>query len=251
MWWLWLGLAWADCNQVLAISLNQAERAYLGGQTQALDDAVKEARKALSCASEVVEPNESARLHRAEALLAEARGNKARAHDLLRAMVQADPYLGIEDLAPHDDPLWHRVVSAEEAGPGPAQDVPWPSEGSVYVNGLASALAPTEHPWIHQHVRTEGKVLATSWVDSGAVAPAIQERRRRGGAWTWAGLGTGLAAGALYGAAWSQRARYDAAVTAQDSDAIRGAHTTTNALSIASVATGSVGATFLVIGVTR
>lgn len=249
---LWMGMAHAGCDQLLTVSLNQAERAFVTEQVPVLEEALRDARKALACVDAPLTPTQSARMHRAEGLLAHLRGNRARTHDLLRAMIRSDPWLGLGVLVDGDHPLTRQAIAAEELEPSRTFDIAWPQTGAVHVDGLAANRAPAAHPWIHQHLTEDGRVVATSWVEAGHDAPSLDVRRRgRGLGWTLAGVGTGLAAGALYGAAWSQRARYEQAVDAQDDAAARQLHGATNALSIAAVAAGGSGATLLVIGVTR
>ena len=249
---LWLSIAHAGCDQLLAVSLNQAERAFVSDQIPVLEEALGDARKALACVDEPLSPTDSARMHRAEVLLAHLRGNRARTHDLLRAMVRSDPWLGLGELTGADHPLTRQAIVAEELGPSPTFDIPWPTNGAVHVDGLAANRAPLDHPWIHQHVLEDGFVAGTAWVDTGQEPPSVTVRRSRGGlGWTLAGVGTGLAGGALYAAAWSQRSRYEQALTEQNTEAARQLHGTTNALSIAATAAGGSGATLFVIGITR
>lgn len=246
-------MAHAGCDQVLELSVNQAERSFVAANLVALDQALKDARKAVRCLKDPLTSEQSARYHRVEALAAFLKGNEARANELLRATVHADPWLGMEGLFKDDPRLKAQMIAAEEADPSRTADIKWPDDGEVLVNGVAANRAPVEHPWIWQQLDRDGDVAKTAWVDTGASAPGPGGGGSKGGggAFLASGIASGVVGGALYGLAWSQRARYDQAVEAGDNPAIQSAHTTTNALTIGSVATAGVGLGLVVVGVTR
>lgn len=246
-------LSYADCDQLLELSVNQAERSFAVSNTTALDQALKDARKALPCVKDPLSTEQVARMHRVEALSAFLRGNEDRSLELLRAAVHADPWLRTEGVFGERDDLEAMLVSAEESDPSRTADIDWPQTGHVLVDGTSANRAPVEHPWIWQQIDADGQVAGTAWVETGGSPPTLTGQRSsgKGTGLVLAGLGSGVVAGALYGVAWTQRTRYDQAVIAQDEPTIRAAHAATNGLSAGAVAAAGVGGALFVVGITR
>lgn len=244
--------AWAGCDELLEISLRHAEKSYAQRDAVGVDSGLRDAQKNLKCVAGTVDPRLSARVHRVEAFAADLKGNRSRVDEHLRAMVHADPWLGLLDVIPADHPLQIQLIDAEEQGSSATRKLLWPEAGVIHVDGIPAAIAPSEHPWVYQQMEGRTTVLRTAWIDTGSSPPTpigeVGHKAQVKNGWKIAGVTAGIAAGAMYGAAWAERNRYERAVAAGDEVTIRDAYSMANGLTIGSVVTGGAGAAMIGIG---
>lgn len=217
-----------------------------------MESGLRDAQRNLKCVADTIDPRLSARVHRVEAFSADLKGNASRVSEHLQAMVHADPWLGLLDVVPADHPLNIKLVEAEEKGATSTRKLLWPEAGKIQVDGIPAAIAPSEHPWVYQQIKEPSTVLRTAWIDTGAAPPTpvgeVGRKAQVKNGWKLAGVTAGVAAGALYGAAWAERNRYERAVAAQDEVTIRDAYSMANGLTIGSVVAGGAGAAMIGIG---
>lgn len=252
-------LAHGSCDKVtLDAALEDGEHAFSRLDLEGFAPAIKTARKTLGCIRTVVSPEDIARYYRLEALDAYLDGRRTQSRPWFRAMRHAHPLAPLPfQLVPRDHPLHADLATAEEDGPGALQLLARPSDGRLWVDGLPSREAPTEHPWLFQRYTGRAGVVQ-SQVVSGGGAPSyatgrVATERQASGARLplyVSSLGLGLTSAALYVSAWSARSGYDRAVEAGDEQKVRAQHGLTNGLSAASLGAAGASTTLLVLGAT-
>lgn len=233
----------AGCDPTgLDAALDAADRAFLTSDPKAMSVAIGQVRKSLSCARVAVAPETCARVHRARALDAWLAADPDGALGSLRGMLHADPRAVLTPpVIPERHELRDLLVTAEESPPSWTEA---PGGGWVLVDGLRTGAIPVGQPYVLQPLKSDGQFLGARIVDrpaaagTGRAAPGATRGRA---ALRWTGIGLGVVSAGLYGAAWMSNAAYQDAVLAADNPRIGAYHTTTNALSIGSVASLSIG----------
>ncbi|MEZ4318483.1 MAG: hypothetical protein R3F61_13305 [Myxococcota bacterium] len=200
----------AECSPAdLDPALDRAETAYIEADRGTLVQALKAARAATACAS----PSsvQAARLLRGDALVAALDNDWPTAEEDLRASVAAMPLLEMPPMLVRDQRLhlaWQR-----------AQETPiqWSLASPALVNGTMTPLRPD------------------------TIVLGAKRRKSAKGPVRMVGLGLGIVAAGMYGAAWGTRFQYDQAVEDGRNAEARTHHRNTNALSIGSTAAAGVG----------
>lgn len=222
-------------------ALRGAEEAFVTGSADSMDDAISGLKKALSCTREPVPPELCARIHRARALSAWLVTDSDEALGSLRAMIHADPRFGLPSALPIQHPLRRLLIDAEETEMAWA---PAPSPGWVLVDGLRTGAVPIGQPYVTQRLKDDGQAQKARIVDQRPLGSATAAPRRGSGrrALRWTGVGLGVLSAGLYGTAWASNNAYHEAVVSEDNARIGYFHSSTNLLSVGSVAAVGLGA---------
>jgi hypothetical protein len=241
----------AGCDPVaLEQALDAADQAFVASDEPAMSSAVKAIRKSVGCIDGPVPPGTCARVHRARALAAWIDGDEDQAVSWLRGMIHADPGIELPTGVVGDR---HRLrvllVAAQEH---PIAWMEGPGKHWLLVDGLRTGAVPVGQPYVLQPVRDDGQPQRAKIVDrwrSDAGRPRAVGRTAPGSstssaqrAMRWTGLGLGAVSVGLYGGAWAANGAYQGAIEQRDDARIGRLHTTTNALSIGSVAAIGLGA---------
>ncbi len=255
IWTTWLATALGACEtQDLRAQLDAAETAFTARATVELLTAMAATAGTVSCLAEPLSPTDVARLHRARALAQHQAGDLEGSQRSLKAMGHASALFDLSPLVPDGHPL-HRVRIAAQEGRVQWNLLRLKTGEHALVDGIASLSAPADQPYVVQQVDVAGAVLSSRIEEKGSSkaspiepthtrptpeAPARKPPREPVSAQAkrlrWAALGTGVAASALYGGAWATRSGYQQAVSDQDDARLGSLHTTTNLLSVGSVA---------------
>ncbi|MCB9674922.1 MAG: hypothetical protein H6737_07380 [Alphaproteobacteria bacterium] len=200
------------CDQsVLGPALTAVENGYLNGNADAVNSAMRTARKEIKCD---VTPDVAARFHRANALQKAIANDWATAEVHLRASIAAAP-LARSPILESGDP---RITLAWQR----AQETPivWKPAKTGMVNGLELAIRP-DVPYIG-----DGSTGGGSGGSSSA-GPALR----------WAALGGAVLTAGLYGGALASRSKYERVKGGPSSEVLPAYHTT-NGLFFGAVGTG-------------
>lgn len=204
MWWISVALA-APCDPaVLDTQLEQAEAAFLRGDTAATRRASRQAVELAVCGS----AEQVARAYRTSALVAQLEGKQAARRRALHASLSAHPLLALDGPLADDDDLARAWQLAQEDTLG------WSAGRMQLVNGVRTPLVPN--------------------------APHVGGRNGR--ALRVSAIGLGAVAGGLYASAWVSRSRYDKTVGQPAAERLS-SYRTTNGLTLgaltAAVASGT------------
>ena len=233
-----------DPNQ-LETALGAVDQAFAANDAKAMSAAVAQMRKAMACSREPVPPQHCAKIHRARALAAWVEGDEEAVVRWFRGMLHADPRTDLPArIVSERHKLRSLLTVAEE------RETLWsegPGKTWLLVDGLRTGAVPTTQPYVVQPIRDDGQTLGARVIDRSRTEGKAKRLGRKAGkrpertVLRWAGIGLGVVSAGLYGGAWATHGAYDQAVIARDNDRIGSLHTTTNALSIGSVATIGLG----------
>lgn len=235
--------ALAGCDAgAISSGISEAERAFKGGDLKGMDETLSSLRRSLACVREPVAPALCAAVHRTHALRAWLYADESSAVGSLRAMLHADPRATLPiELIPRAHGLQMLLMQAEEA---PLQWSRAPSSGWVLVDGVRTGAVPVGQPYLLQPIKGDGRAGGAKLIRSaeqGAVRTGSGPKR----AMFWTGASLSIVSAGLYGGAWAANRGYHRAVLAEDNDRIGSLHTTTNLLSVGSLAAVSLSASAL------
>lgn len=232
-------------------ALDAADKAFVANDGKAMTVAVKGIRRSVKCIDGPVPPGTCARIHRARALAAWLGGDEGQAVSWLRSMLHADPRT---ELSPEVVDARHRLrtllLSAEEQAPRWTEG---PGRNWLLVDGVRTGAVPVGQPYVVQPLKDDGEPQRARIVDRwradsgrsrsvGTLPPSSGSTSSTRKVMRWAGLGLGVVSAGLYGGAWATHGAYQGAVEARDDARIGRLHTTTNLLSVGSVAAVGLGA---------
>ncbi|MFZ5479803.1 MAG: hypothetical protein ACOZNI_23765 [Myxococcota bacterium] len=217
----------------LAVDLADTSRAILRAYED-LDQAAYEAGQRLlltqlACVNEPLRPAMVAELHRLVGLDAFLAGDEARALVAFRAALAGDPaWVPPKAVFPADHPLHALLAKAKAAPEGGGLSLWAPPDGLLLVDGKPGARVLPGRGAIVQRVGPAGVVTHSAWIGPGtplpdwllppreaeAPPPTTVARAKPRVAVAPLAFGaaagvTGIAGGALYAVAWSERARFD------------------------------------------
>lgn len=246
---LWAPTARADDCPTLATPVqvealaDEALRAWAVMDVATFEDASDEVVLLLPCLGRVVDPPLAARLHAVAALRRYRSGGVDAAFPSALAATVLEPRGELlADLLDEGHALRERVAEAAserdatERAPAPARGV------ALWFDGTAGRERPTERATLLQLGPEAGAITTTRYLMPGDPLPAYLTQPRVRTALAIAAGVLAAAAGATYGGAWAERARFDALPDGEE-DALRTAQASTNALVgvSAGLAAGAVG----------
>ncbi len=210
-------LAHADCTQAttaadLSQQLTAAEAAYTSLDLPGFESSFTQALLTLPCLREPLSRIDAAALHRLQAMEHYVHQDTDAAEAALRSVIAIHPgALPSSTIAPPGNPLHDLILQAQEAGPGPEENLPPPAEGSLLVDGSPASRYPTARPWVLQILQDDGSVTTTSYLTVGQALPqwsvaAVPARGAR--ALLLSGGALAVIGGGMYGAALVRSTRY-------------------------------------------
>ena len=163
----------------LSQTVSLGDAAYTAMDEEAFQAAEAQAARMLPCVGEEITSSNAASYHRLQALSAFLVRDHARTVASFRAVLAAAPgYVLPEDLAPPNHPMRVDFEVAQGAVDAPPRPLPRAREGWVKVDGRSEASAPTDRPWVFQHLDDAGQVVHTALVPSGGAVPDYASRGR-------------------------------------------------------------------------
>lgn len=256
-----------DCDlSGLQSAITQGEQAFGEMEPERFQEAVSQADKAMGCMSQPLTPVEAAGYHRLKAL-ASFFANDSSATILHFQSVQGTQpgYKLPEEIAPEGHPLRESYLQAAQFQNNATFSLPTPADGWLNIDGQRSEAAPSGRPFIFQRLSSGGRVEQTAYQSVGKALPSFAVKKvdvaqpvpqpvtksNKGAKIGLLASGIGLVAvgAGLYGGAFATKGAYDDAVASGDKDKIDGAAGTTNALTIAGIGGGVLGAGLTITGI--
>ncbi len=189
----------------LETQLGSAESAWIAMDERGLQDALNTiAVHTLPCLAEVPKQSLAARYHRMTAFERFLSDDAISARSSLQAARNVEPtYAFSDELLPSSVPLrqvWEELEPFEATS-----RVPEPRDGALVFDGTPGRLRPTEVPSLAQLTAADGTILQTLALQPGDPLPQYRAIPRIRNRLLYTATGLGVAAGALYGAAWASR----------------------------------------------
>jgi hypothetical protein len=227
----------ADCAQRYGLgeveaALAEAEAAYMAKDREGVHAKVMTAMERLACANEAVGPSAAARVHRAVGLDAFLSRDDARAREAFAAAKAVEPTYQLSPVLAPEGGALRTTYGAASAGTGTTTLAP--AEGvKVRVDGTSTNTRPTERPAVIQAFDGSNRVLDGGWYRGAdaitlpsapvvaAVGPAPGPPKPKGPnrPFLYAAIGSAVAGGAMYAAAWAENDAYTGSVPETESDA--------------------------------
>ena len=241
-------VASADCTfrtsaAELATALQAAEGAYATLDLGEFQRAMTDVDLVVPCLEEPVTPSLAAGLHRVRGLGRYAEGDEdAAAAALATARVLDPAHSYSEDVLPKGFELRELYESLPTDAEPAGVKLPRPRDGTLVVDGAEERVRPPDRSILFQRTGEDGLVVETRYLTPSDPVPWYPGARKRQTALLAGSAATAVAAGVLYGLAWSSRgALQDVDPSWTDAD-LTAIQARTNGLLFASIGVGAVAA---------
>jgi len=177
IWWMLAQAVAMECTAVSVTDLSrgrvQAEAAIEQVDPDKLLMVGEALRHDVACVTDVLMPQDVAGLFRIRGFVAFVEQDRDTATEWFRAARSVDPGYDLPPLlAAPRHPLRRLYDAAEPRQGDVTRSLPMVRDGELWVDGEVASSAPSERPFLLQHVSAEGEVLLTEVVPAGGELPA-------------------------------------------------------------------------------